>query len=144
MAYGTSTWMSNRCALPACLKYQTLMCPPPATPICSSSAFPSQVVVPPSPPPFLRPQASDLLILSYPQSASPSSSTFKFHSKLSTHPAWSTATVSLLVSFLPGSPLFRSPLSRQSDPLYEEIWPCSSSAQTHQECLLTRKVQRDY
>ena len=36
-------------ALPTRLKYQALKCPPPSAPICSSLAFPSQVVVPPYP-----------------------------------------------------------------------------------------------
>lgn len=54
MAWGTSTWMSNRSAQHRGLKYQTVMRPPPPTSICSSATFPSQFTAPPFTQ-FLRP-----------------------------------------------------------------------------------------
>lgn len=143
MACGTSTRVSNRCAQPTCLRYQTLTCPPPATPMCSSSPFPSQVRLPPSDQ-ILRPQACDLPIPSCIESAKPLQLHLQVHAGLSTCTPWPTAAVSLLVSILPAPLLFIPPLSRQRVPLDKEIWSCSSSIQIHQRRLLTCTVQRAY
>lgn len=122
-------------ALPTWLKYQALKRPPPSAPI------PPQVVVPPSPS-FSNPKR--VIFSFYP---APSQQALwlhlQFHSRLSTYPTWPVASASSLVSFLPSSALFWSPLSNQSDPLNEEIWPYSCSTQTHPWCLLTLKLQRD-
>ena len=85
MACGTSTWMSNRSAQHIGLKYQTVMCPPPPTAICSSATFPSQVTAPPFTQ-FLRPCSLESSFPHTSKSASPSGSTFKSHPKHSTLP----------------------------------------------------------
>lgn len=122
-------------------RYSTHVTKIPSMAPTSFSSHPPQVVVPPSPS-FSNPKR--VIFSVYP---APSQQALwlhlQFHFRLSTYPTWPVASASSWFSFLPSSALFWSPLSNQSDPLNEEIWPYSCSTQTHPWCLLTLKLQRD-